>query len=299
MAILTRIQEFFNFILIISFIQLGCISLLISTIISNINFLDYAEFTALLCNFHIYIKKGNLYKKKCLYFFNHRSWSDFFMDLLACSQVKNISALGRMAVYWGLPYGSAVMHMYGNCIFFKRGDTSQNDLNNKIDKSEILLIESLIDNYFNNVDNGHLIVYPEGTRNPHCDILNLKTGMMRVAYRRLLPVQIIHLSNKQNILAEKSFSSKFGLTSEIVYGPVIDPADVKDEETFINLIKNAWVQTAQDLESTEKGYEKIPFQIWKDDYYQKIALLSFISLILIALTWMFPSMIINLLFFYF
>ena len=35
-----------------------------------------------------------------------------------------------------------------------------------------------------------MIIYPEGTRNPDGSPIALKTGMMRCAYRRQLPIQV-------------------------------------------------------------------------------------------------------------
>lgn len=78
--------------------------------------------------------------------------------------------------------------------------------------------------------------------------MKLKTGMMRFAYRRQLPVQIIHVSNKGKILREKGGpSAHYGVKCELIYGDVIFPKDCTEDE-FIKKIESSWESAALELQ---------------------------------------------------
>lgn len=56
-----------------------------------------------------------------------------------------------------------------------------------------------------------------GHRSTRPESLSLKRGMLRYAYSRSIPVQVVHGYNKESILSEKQFLARFGQTVAVGY----------------------------------------------------------------------------------
>ena len=59
--------------------------------------------------------------------------------------------------------------------------------------------------------------YAAGHRSVHGRSLPLKRGMIKYAYTRKLPVQIVIGANKESILSEKHHTARFGQTAAVGY----------------------------------------------------------------------------------
>jgi hypothetical protein len=70
------------------------------------------------------------------------------MDAIAAAGCRHLATLGRMFVYWGLPFGCSFLHLDKKVIFFLRGKSTQDELNAQIAR------------YFEDVPQGAMIVYP-------------------------------------------------------------------------------------------------------------------------------------------
>ena len=83
-------------------------------------------------------------------------------------------------------------------------------------------------------------VYPEGHRSTHGESLPLKRGMLKYAYTRKLPVQIVIGGNKESILSEKHFTARFHQTVAVGFSEVLKPEEYPDFEPFMQKIQETW-----------------------------------------------------------
>ena len=114
---------------------------------------------------------------------NHRSWGDFYIDVLLVEYQG--AYLARWAVFIALPMACAVAWLgrQGLVIFFARKK-------NNVDKEALL---KQLDKHFEESMNGGLIVYPEGTRNQNPYSNPIKFGLVRSHSTRYLvdmPMQL-------------------------------------------------------------------------------------------------------------
>lgn len=87
---------------------------------------------------------------------NHRSWADFFMEVVL-TEGRGIM-LSRMAVMYAFPLFMVPMRAIGACFIFKRGPVSNKDAFN-----------SGLDKYLADSPQTGWVVYPEGMTASMCD----------------------------------------------------------------------------------------------------------------------------------
>ncbi len=130
----------------------------------------------------------------------------------------------------------------------------------------------------------------EGTRIPDADPgVTLKTGMMRVAFRMNIPVQVTHVSNKEHIMREKPwYLAHWGVTCTTMHAPVIKPSSFKSdqEDLFVEAIKTAWITTAEKLRTID-AKEHEPVALWHADLNLKAGLLFAVTAILAYISYLF------------
>ena len=85
-----------------------------------------------------------------------------------------------------------------------------------------------------------IAVYPEGHRSTKDESLPLKRGMIKYAYSRGHPIQIIIGANKETIISEKKFTARRNQTMAVGFSEVIWPKDYPDFEFFMNKIQETW-----------------------------------------------------------
>ncbi len=97
-----------------------------------------------------------------------------------------------------------------------------------------------IDSQFADSPQTGLAVYPEGHRSTHGESLPLKRGMLKYAYTRKLPVQIVIGGNKEAILSEKHRTARFHQTVAVGFSEVIKPGEYPDFEIFMQKVQATW-----------------------------------------------------------
>lgn len=85
-----------------------------------------------------------------------------------------------------------------------------------------------------------MVVYPEGHRNLKKESLPLRRGMMKYAYSRKYPVQIIITKGKEEVFNEMKFTSKFGQTLVSGYSDVVEAAKFKTFDDFAEEVQVVW-----------------------------------------------------------
>lgn len=119
--------------------------------------------------------------------------------------------------------------MMRGCIVFNRGKVRDKDAFN-----------AWIDSRVRRSPQAGLFVFPEGHRSTRAESLPLKRGMLRYAYDRRMPVQIVMSSNKEAVLSEKSARVSFGATVVTSYSPVLQPSDHETFDSFVAAVQSAW-----------------------------------------------------------
>lgn len=176
-----------------------------------------------------------LYKGgRVLYLCNHRSWGDFFIDSYVVEGRANF--LARWMVFFAFPVVMLSCHVINCIVFFKRGSIADKDAFNKwLDyKNQI----SPLCGY---------LVYPEGHRNIKPGSLTLKRGLLHYAYSRKLACQVIMVTDKEDVLSEKTCHVNFGRTVVCGFGDVIDTKVFPDFETFFTAVKKQWDVTWEEV----------------------------------------------------
>lgn len=156
---------------------------------------------------------------------NHRSFTDFFIDGYALGRV---SYLSRWLVAIICPFAGIYGWLSGKVLFFNRGKTSRHRL------------AYLIKDHIQARDGVPIIIYPEGHRNTQQHSLVLKHGGLKMCYEEGWPVQLMILTNKEDVIAEKKWHLSFGITCRKIVSKVIYPNNFSDFESFYDHIVADW-----------------------------------------------------------
>ncbi|OMJ71624.1 hypothetical protein SteCoe_30119 [Stentor coeruleus] len=142
---------------------------------------------------------------------NHRNLCDFIMHDVITEHSANLLSRAGMGVVF--PFTGLINIITDGFWFFIRG--SCKDMNNFFE---------WIDTKFASHKTGrmHLIVYPEGHRNLTNKPLPLRTGMIRYAFSRKMPIQIFICNGYDEVINEKKFSAQWGRAkvNYKVYNPI-------------------------------------------------------------------------------
>mmetsp|Transcript_1085 Transcript_1085/g.1090 ORF Transcript_1085/g.1090 Transcript_1085/m.1090 type:complete len:180 (+) Transcript_1085:229-768(+) len=172
---------------------------------------------------------------------NHRNIADFVIHDSVTKFTANY--LSRALVGFAFPFMGIISHMTGRCWYFVRGQSTK----------DLEQFYVWLDKKFSFTENlrKHLIVYPEGHRNLKKEPLPLRTGMIRYAYLRKMPVQFFMCDGYDEVLNEKKFTACFG-TSIVKFKlfPLIDPKDFDTVEAFIDKIKKDFVESFYEVRKT-------------------------------------------------
>lgn len=115
-------------------------------------------------------------------------------------------------------------------MFFRRGKTSPQEFNEKCG----MLIKG---------PRSSMLGYPEGTRHTEdAPTIPLKTGMLRMAARMGVCVQLVITAGKGEILQEKSLRFRYGQTVTTFASEVFDPQTMS-EDVFVRTISECWPTT--------------------------------------------------------
>lgn len=166
----------------------------------------------------------------CLYLANHRSWADFFLDVVATD--GRAQMLSRAAVAVAFPAFMLAVCVIRSVILFRRDNVKDFDAFNAMIESRVR--DSPVDG---------LIVYPEGHRSTKTKPLPLKKGMLQFAWSRSMPVQVVASSGKEGVISEKATCARWGRRVVVAYSIPIRPADHADFEGFFTKVVEEWVST--------------------------------------------------------
>ncbi|KAL4450197.1 hypothetical protein ABPG77_010866 [Micractinium sp. CCAP 211/92] len=169
----------------------------------------------------------DLYRGKCVYLFNHRSWGDFIVDQYV-TEGRSLF-MSRLAVLLVFPTFMGALKVLRSVITFKRGSIADKEKFNRwIDEQRAASPQT------------GLSVYPEGHRSLQDVSLPLKRGMLYYAHSRKLPVQVVIGANKEAIISEKHCTARFNQTAVVGYSEPIVTADYPDFESFWAKVQETW-----------------------------------------------------------
>lgn len=94
-------------------------------------------------------------------------------------------------------------------------------------------------------------MYPEGHRFKGEGTLQLKTGVMEVAYNLKVPCQIVLSNGKENIMDEISLKINRNVILTICVSKVLDPTKFATKEEWFDYVKAEWEATYTKLHSSE------------------------------------------------
>ena len=229
------------------------------------------------------------HSKDIIYFSNHRSWADFFIDNVVTEYCSKF--ISRIEVAYILPLYVTGYLFLDVLIFFKRGKTSISDF------------ERLIkDNQLTNKSGNDIFVYPEGTRRSGLDYAcDLKKGLIYYAYKENCPIQFIISKNKENILNEKRLTAEKNVNVFVHYSGVYYPDVTKyrSMQEFYDFINAEWKTTFDTVYSTDHeskicDYEQIDATKTHDDnYYINKSMLYGIRFAIISMIVIIPTILLR------
>lgn len=232
------------------------------------------------------------HSKHIIYFSNHRSWADFFIDNIVTEYCSKF--VSRIEVAYILPlYVYICGHLITDVmIFFKRGKTSISDFEKLIKHNQL-----------NNTSGNDILVYPEGTRRSGLDYAcDLKKGLIYYAYKENCPIQFIISKNKEKFLNEKRLTAEKNVNVFVHYSHVYYPDFTKyrSMQEFYDFINAEWKTTfdaiySTDHESKIHEYQQIDTTKTHDDnYYINKSMLYGIRFAIVSTVVLIPAILVKL-----
>jgi 1-acyl-sn-glycerol-3-phosphate acyltransferase len=232
------------------------------------------------------------HSKHIIYFSNHRSWADFFIDNAVTEYCTKF--VSRIEVSYILPlyvYISGYL-LLDLIFFFKRGKISISDFEKLIKHNQL-----------NNKSGNDILVYPEGTRRSGLDYAcDLKKGLIYYAYKENYPIQFIISKNKEKFLNEKIFTAEKNVNVFVHYSHVYYPDFTKyrSMQEFYDFINTEWKTTfdtvySTDHESKIHEYEQIDATKMHDNnYYINKSMLYGIRFAIVSTIVLIPAILVKL-----
>lgn len=100
-------------------------------------------------------------------------------------------------------------------------------------------------------NNQGLIVYPEGHRYKGEGSLQLKTGVMEVAFNMKVPCQIVISNGKENLMDEISLKIHKQSLVKIYVSEPLDPTKFETKEKWFEFVNEEWKKAYEKLEKGE------------------------------------------------
>ena len=182
-------------------------------------------------------KRDIINDKNIMYFTNHVSVGDFSIDPHIMNYSIKFISLNKIKV--SLPILSAVISLTNTGFFIPEGAKKHQVIDNL----------KRIEEWRKSDNIRNLMLYPEGMRRNHRPNPSevLKKGFIYHSFENMLPIQIIHTTNKDYVIDDTKFLFNKNINLFTYYGPKIDPAKLK--------------------ERYEKKHKK---EYTKDDYYDDV-----------------------------
>lgn len=171
---------------------------------------------------------------------NHRNFCDFIMHDVITEHTCNF--LSRALVGVVFPFMAFISFVTDGCWYFVRGQGKDFD--------EFF---SWIDSKFALHKTGrmHLLVYPEGHRNLKSEPLPLRSGMIRYAFSRKLPLQLFMCSGYDNVINEKKYSADWGsvVVKYKIYEPIFTD-QYMNFDSLMNDLRTKFVERFKEVHGT-------------------------------------------------
>lgn len=167
---------------------------------------------------------------KCVFLVNHRSWSDFFVDMYVLG--ARAVPLSRRMVGIAFPAFTSSLVAVKSILLFNRQAVRDTEAFNR-----------WLDHELAHGPQNSLLVYPEGKRSLRSTSLPLKRGMLRYAFSRRLPVQVVITAHKEEVLSERARSVHFGRTLVTGCSEVLESSSFEDFDAFMDPVQRLWDET--------------------------------------------------------
>jgi 1-acyl-sn-glycerol-3-phosphate acyltransferase len=172
--------------------------------------------------------------RRCIWICPHRSVADFFIH-------KEIvegrgATLSRFLVAAVFPL-IWVASLFDRSVWFFRRDRAHTRE----------AFYRWLDRQFERCPLDGLIVYAEGHRSQGDRPLPLKAGMIRYAFRRGLPIQIVMTAHTESVLNEKGLVVRRGVAVPFRIEPPLEPHDFADERAFFQAVREAFERSFRDV----------------------------------------------------
>ena len=174
---------------------------------------------------------------------NHRNFCDFVAHDVITEHTANFLSRALVGVVY--PF-MALMSLYTDGVwYFVRGGTKSFDD-----------FFQWIDSKFQKHKTGrtHLIVYPEGHRNLLMKPLPLKSGMIRYAYSRQIPIQMFMSSGYDNQVNDKLLTAEWGnvKVDYKIYEPIFTD-QYQNFESLMDDLKSIFLVRFDELHNRTKS----------------------------------------------
>lgn len=202
--------------------------------------------------------KNKLYENgNCIYLTNHRTQSDFFIDIfLTNGRCIIISRL--LVIIYAFFY--IPIYLFSKALFI----INRNKNNNKCD----LFIK--LDKFLKNNKRKCILVYPEGKRNLNNYSLKLKKGFLLYSYEKKIPIQIFITKNKERVYNEKKIESEFNVELKTKYSELINPNNFNNFNDYFIEINNKWDNLWNDIYNNNNNTDEYVYKNLNDNSYYKI-----------------------------
>lgn len=179
-----------------------------------------------------------------VFFFNHRSWADFWIDYVVCGGCAFVAN----PIVWLL------VICFSPCLYVY--DVMITLFGVKGGPGTTMRLRKILTDYRTQHPRTNIGVYPEGKRHHGADSLPLKMAIVDWCFHQNEHVQIIITSNKEQVLNEFRWTSCLGAKLFVARSPVLEPSSFESVESWRAAIESAWKDA------------------WRKAYHPKVALVS-------------------------
>ena len=260
--IINNLSYKFNFIKLYFYVNLIPLKIMFDfTIKTEIEFIQkcyYKIYKMFNCSIYRMSQDTISYKKNVIYFTNHRTCSDFFIDMIVVNNTGTF--ISRYLTVIGIP-GVTLFNFVTNIIKFfnrKKGKTDINNFENILKRIQ--------------QTDRNIIIYPEGTRRHGYEYAcDLKKGSIYYSYKNDSPIQFVITHSKDNIFNEKKIIAMSNINAFVYYSKVYnqDYEKYKSIEEWYQYINTEWKTFFNTIytkeHKVEYAFEKIDPSIVHDD----------------------------------
>ncbi len=172
--------------------------------------------------------------RRCLWLVPHRSVADFFVHKQILE--GRAATLSRFVVAGIFPLTWLLSRIDRSVWFFRRDRAHTREA-----------FHRWLDREFERCPLDGLIVYAEGHRSQGDRPLPLKAGMIRYAFRRGMPVQIVMTAHTEKVLDEKGLMVRRGVTVPFRVEPPLEPRGYADERVFYDAVRTEFERSFREV----------------------------------------------------